>query len=150
MKIRSYSPVSLKNRQKEKTEMKTKTMTALLLLIALALFATPASARFLDDDWFIEKAITNVETDHVDDLEDLDIAWNGVVTSGFEMQFRPYVSLHKLASIVGSFSSTSIFLTLNLYIFIFYHLYLFNPLSTFDIFIYLSLCKIHISKYLSH
>ena len=83
--------------------MKTKTMTALLLLIVLAMFATPASAAILEDEWFTDKAIANVETDHSDDLEGLDIAWNGVVTSGYEITFRPYTPLHKHASVVGSF-----------------------------------------------
>lgn len=81
--------------------MKTKTMTALLALIVLTMFVTPVSAEFLDDDWFIDKAITNVETDH--ELEDLDVLWNGVVTSSFEIQFRPFVPLHKHASLAGSY-----------------------------------------------
>ncbi len=81
-------------------------MITLLVLIALVMFATPVSARFLDDDWFIDKAIANVETDYVE-LEGLDIAWNGAVTSNYEIQFRPYVPIHKHASIIGSFGFAS-------------------------------------------
>ena len=74
-----------------------------LLLAVLAVSVPAASAAYLDDEWFIDKAIVNVETDHVEDLEGLDIAWNGAVTSGYEMTFRPYTPLHKHASVVGSF-----------------------------------------------
>ena len=86
--------------------MKTKTMTALLALIVFAVFVTPASAAWLDDEWFIDKAITEVETDHTE-LDELDVVWNGAVTSSFELQWRPYVPLHKHASLVGSYGFAS-------------------------------------------
>jgi len=83
-----------------------KKVSLIFLLIAILAVTVPAaSAAWLDDEWFVDKAVTNVEEDY--GLQDLDVTWNGVVTSNFEIQFRPYVPVHKHASIVGSYGFAS-------------------------------------------
>lgn len=82
--------------------MKTKTAMILILLASTLMLAAPVTARAIEDEWFIDKAITNVVEDH-EELAGEDIVWNGVVTSGYELHFRPFAPVHKHASIVGSF-----------------------------------------------
>jgi len=95
--ISSCSPI----KPIEANKMNKKVSLIFLLLAILAVSVPAASAAYLDDEWFVDKAITNVEEDY--GLQDLEVDWNGVVTSNFEVQFRPYVPVHKHASIVGSF-----------------------------------------------